>query len=211
MDSLRTSTAGLARTVAVYPVCDVEDQDTIQAWRDAGAVVLLRARQNKRPGTFAEKVNHAYRQTREPWLFITGDDVRFRPGWLDTAIQTAEHTGAAVVGTNDLANERVIRGDHGTHLLISRHYVDEQGASWDGPGVVCHEGYGHWYVDDEIVTVAKQRDLWASASGSVVEHLHPAGGTVPLDEVYLIGMSRSEHDRMLYARRLATHGGQHAH
>jgi hypothetical protein len=111
-----------------------------------------------------------------PWIFITGDDVRFHPGWLDHAQHIAALTGAHVVGTNDWGNPRVMAGEHGTHLLIRRSYIEEQGASWDGPGVVCHEGYRHNYVDDEIVTVAKQRGVWVSAPGSVVEHFHPMLG-----------------------------------
>ena len=58
-----------------------------------------------------------------------------------------------------MSNPRVISGEHGTHLLIRRSYIDEVGASWgtDGkgtPGEVCHDGYTHMYVDDEIVTAA---------------------------------------------------------
>lgn len=201
MASLRASTAGLGRTVKVYVLADAGDIDTKEAWRSAGADEVGTGTL----GTFAKKVNEGYRISQEPWLFITGDDVRFHPGWLDTALQTAEHTGAKVVGTNDLGNPRVMSGQHGTHLLIARSYVDELGASWDGPGVVCHEGYRHWYVDDEIVRCAKQRGVWASASGAVVEHLHPIFGKAPVDEVYLLGMSWAAVDETLFERRSAEH------
>lgn len=153
------------------------------------------------PGTFAEKVNLGYRQTSEPWLFLVGDDVRFHPGWLDHAQHVARSTGARVVGTNDLGTPRVQAGEHATHLLVSRAYVDEHGASWDGPKVVAHEGYGHWFVDDELVTVAKQRGVWAAALGSVVEHLHPLFGKGDPDEVYELGGSHAEADREVFEQR----------
>lgn len=198
MDSLRAST-GLA---TVYAVCDNDDADTIRAWRDAGAVVIdiNNIRKLESPGTFAEKVNVAYEHTKQPWLFLVGDDVRFHAGWLDHAQAMAgnEHH---VIGTNDLAHPRVVSGEHATHVLIRRSYVDEHGASWDGPKVVAHEGYGHWYVDDEIVSAAKQRGVWAMALGSVVEHLHPAWGTASHDPVYELGQSRAANDRRTFRSR----------
>jgi hypothetical protein len=106
-----------------------------------------------------------------------------------------------VVGTNDLGNPRVTSGEHATHLLIRRSYVDEHGASWDGPKTVCHEGYRHWYVDDEIVTAAKQRGTWAMALGSVVEHLHPMWGKGEPDEVYLAGQASAKADAELFQAR----------
>lgn len=136
------------------------------------------------------------------WLFITGDDVSFHPGWLDHAQHTAKATGAEVVGTNDLGNPRVTSGEHATHLMISRAYIEKQGASWDEPGVVCHEGYRHWYVDDEIVTAAKQRGVWASSLGSIVEHMHPLFGKADDDEVYRIGQRRSGRDAAVFRDRL---------
>lgn len=197
MRLLRAST-GLAR---VYPVCDEDDGDTIKAWTDAGAYVLLNNLHTGRPGSFAEKVNYGYWHTDEPWIFIVGDDVAFRAGWLDHAQHIAKTWQASVVGTNDLGNPRVTSGEHATHLLISREYIDEQGASWDGPKVVCHEGYRHWYVDDEIVAVAKQRGVWQMALGSIVEHLHPQWKKGEDDEVYQLGRSFAEDDEGVFKRR----------
>jgi len=198
MASLRAST-GLA---TVYAIADGNDPATAEAWRAAGAHVLV---DPSNPVTFARKVNLGYRETEEPWLFLVGDDVRFHPGWLDRAQYVADCTQAAVVGTNDLGNPRVMTGDHATHMLISRAYVDEQGASWDGPGVVAHEGYHHWHVDDELVTVAKDRGQWAAALDSIVEHLHPLWGKADDDEVYQAGQAHSAEDRDLFAARLAAH------
>jgi hypothetical protein len=211
MRSLRAST-GLARA---YAVADADDVDTIEAWRKAGAEVIVRdpvwevantlpnGDVPPRPGTFAEKVNAGYRATKEPWLFLTGDDVKFYPGWLDHAQHVGEILEADVVGANGLGNERELRGEHAAHLLIRRSYVDTVGASWDGPGAVTHEGYRHWFVDDEIVTAAKQRGKWQMALGAIVEHRHPLFGKGEEDEVYALGQASAENDRDLFRSRLA--------
>lgn len=185
----------------VYAVADADDIDTRDAWADAGATVLTSS------GTsFAHKVNDGYRATREPWLFFVGDDVTFHVGWKSHAMHHAAETGALVVGTNDLATGRVVTGQHATHFFIRRDYIDSIGASWDGPGVVAHEGYHHWFVDDEIVNAAKQRGVWCAAMCSVVEHLHPIVDKAPEDEVYELGRSRANEDRATFMRRAGAHG-----
>lgn len=198
MASLR-ATSGLA---TAYAVCHEGDQETWRAWQAAGAEVLFD--DGPEPGTFAQRVNLAARHTQESWLFISGDDVRFHPGWLDHAVEAAGDR-FHVVGTNDLGNERTMTGEHGTHLLIRRSYVDDVGASWDGPGVVAHEGYRHWYVDDEIVVAGKQRGAWTSARASRVEHLHPFWGKAPDDDVYRLGQASQDADRATYQARLRDH------
>jgi len=206
MRSLRAST-GVA---TVYAVCERsgEDEDTAAAWKAVGAEVL-RGDDEHIPSegitepiahTFAEKVNLGYRQTREPWVFLCGDDVRFWPGWLDHAQQAAGDR-YHVVGTNDLGNPRVTSGEHATHLLVRRKYADGMGASFDGPGVVAHEGYRHMYVDDEIVAAAKARGVWAPCLHSVVEHLHPLFGKAETDDVYRLGAESAEADKALFERR----------
>ncbi len=85
-------------------------------------------------------------------------------------------------------------GEHATHLLIRRSYIDEHGASWDGPKLVCHEGYRHNYVDDEIVMAAKTRGQWAMALGSFVEHLHPLWEKGEDDATYELGSLSEKED-----------------
>jgi hypothetical protein len=207
MQSLRAST-GLA---TAYAVCDHDDTEAVNAWKEAGATVIAApakaAFEQMRPGSFAEKVNVGYYETTEPWMLLVGSDVRFHPGWLDQALAAAgDHNH--VIGTNDLGNPRVMAGEHATHPLIRRSYVDEVGASWDGPGVVAHEGYRHWFVDDEIVTAAKQRGVWATALASRVEHLHPLWGKAEPDEVHRLGQLHAEADKALFEARLTIHGGR---
>jgi hypothetical protein len=183
----------------VYAVANTDDVETVEAWAAAGAHVIT-----DDVTTFAEKVNLGYRKTGEPWLFLVGDDVRFHPGWLDRAQRSAGDK-YSVVGTNDLHNPRVMSGEHATHLLVRREYVDRMGASWDGPGVVGHEGYRHWYVDDELVTAAKQRGVWTMAPDAVVEHKHPLWGGAEMDEVYELGQSHADADRKVFEARCQTY------
>jgi hypothetical protein len=196
MATLRAST-GLAKA---YAVAHPDEAEAAATWRAVGADVVTAD-----AGTFAERMNAGYAKTAEPWLFLTGDDVVFHPGWLDHAQHTARTNGAVVIGTNDLGNPRVLAGTHATHLLVARSYVEEHGGSWDGPGVLCHEGYRHWFVDDELVTAAKQRGQWAMALGSVVEHLHPAWGKAHPDEVYELGQSHAKADRKTFEGRCRTY------
>lgn len=162
--------------------------------------------------TFAAKVNAAYgflthyEGTEPSWFLLVGSDVIFHPGWLENALLTAELTGAKLIATNDLGNPRVMAGTHATHPLISRAYIDEEGASWDGPGVVCHEGYKHCFVDDELTTVAQQRGVFAFAKDSVVEHLHPYWGRAESDETYRLGESSFEADKALFIERALKNG-----
>lgn len=197
MESLRDST----NNAVVYAVCGHDDEESLKAWDAAGAIALDAGELS----TFSEKVNFAYQygaEVEEPWLFLTGDDVAFHPGWLDELLRAAAETGAQVVGSNDLANPRSEDGSHAPHLLISRQYIAERGASWDGPGVVCHAGYRHMFVDDEIVTVAKQRGVFAFAREAVVEHLHPVVGKSEVDATYRLGWSYAEVDKSRFAERM---------
>lgn len=197
VESLRAST-GLA---TVLVMVEESDTKTLTAWREMGVVPIVTDAH-----TFAEKVNAAVEHITDPWTLIVGDDVRFHPGWLDHALARAGDR-FDVVGTNDLGNPRVVAGEHATHILLRTSYIKKVGASWDGPGLIAHEGYGHWYVDDEIVTAAKQRDVWTAAHGSVIEHLHPLWGKAEEDDTYLAGQETRFEDEALYKQRLQEFGG----
>lgn len=195
MDSLHAST-DRAKVIAV---CSNEADGVAWATVGAWAPVIPKV-------SYPEKANYVLRYAQRPYVFLCGDDVRFHRGWLEAALAA----DADVVGTNDLGNPRVMAGEHGTHLLIRRSYIEERGASWDGPGVLCHEGYRHWFVDDEIVQVAKQRGVWASATDSIVEHLHPTWGKAPDDETYALGESFRERDLELFHYRCVKYGAVRA-
>ena len=150
-------------------------------------------------GDYARKINAGYRHTDEPLLFLGADDIVFHPGWFEAATEKMTD-GIGVVGTQDLGSERVKRGIHATHSLVSREYADTFGTI-DGPGEILNEGYAHNFCDDELVGTAKSRGAWAFANDSIVEHLHPAWGKAETDEVYTRGRGGFKVDRRLFYRR----------
>jgi hypothetical protein len=192
MDSLARS--GVAATV--WAIAEPGDRPTRRAWRLAGANVLVCPRP---PGSFAQKCNDGFEHTAAPWVLLVGDDVRFHPGWLKAAMAYA-HRGALVIGTQTAGTIP----DGGTpHPVINRRYVIERGAGWDGPGVLCHEGYRHNFVDVEIALTAQDRGVWAYARDARIEHLHHIhGGKAPVDAVYELGASFLQQDRRHFDRRV---------
>lgn len=143
-----------ARTVAssLLFVATRDDEAQLEACRalahEHADVALLEIMDPAGSGDFARKINRAFQATRTPFVFQAADDLLFCPGWDREAMRVADLTGAGVVGTNDGGNPTVMRGQHSTHTLIRRTYVDEVGATFtDGPGVVFHEGYGHQWCN----------------------------------------------------------------
>ena len=152
-------------------------------------------------GDFARKVNHAYRTTSAPFLFLAADDLAFHPGWLPAVLAPFTAPEIGVVGTQDLApTARSLAGEHSTHCMVRRSYADEFGTI-DEPGKILHEGYPHEYVDDELVETAKARGAWSFAAGSVVEHLHPSWGKADRDALYNGQRRRMEAGRRVFVRR----------
>lgn len=176
-------------------VCTPKDS-AIEAVEAAGHIPLLVERE--RCGDYARKIQAGIEATAEPLIFTGADDLDFHPGWLPAAAsKITDRIG--VVGTNDLCNRRVIRGEHATHFLVARWYV-EQGTI-DQPGLLFHHGYAHEFVDDELVGTAKHRKAWASAADSIVEHLHPMVGKAPMDVLYAQQATRIKGSRPLFERR----------
>lgn len=153
------------------------------------------------PGRYGQKCNAGARGSTEPLIFTAADDLRFHPGWLEAAIAHLGD-GAEVVGTNDLGNPRVIAGQHSTHTLWTRRYIEQVGGVIDEPpGVIYHEGYPHDYVDDEGIGTARARGVYAHAHDSHVEHMHWLFGKGEQDDVYRFAMDQAMQGRRLYARR----------
>lgn len=152
-------------------------------------------------GTYAASINFAYRHTSEKFLFAGADDLRFEDGWFGVASELLDDFD--VVGTNDLGNPSVLAGDHATHYLVSRRYLDGQGGVFDeGPGSFLFEGYDHNWTDTEFVETAKHRGVWSPCLGSVVEHCHPAWGKAERDATYGKSFAREREDAVLAAGRL---------
>ncbi len=178
---------------------DGPELDAIEEARAAYACVLYGIVPPSRYGDYARKINYGYRHTDEEFMLFAADDVEFHPGWFESAVALMSDE-VAVVGTQDLANRRVLRGEHATHPLVARWYVDQVGTI-DERGKALHEGYLHEFVDDEFVETAKAREVWAFCHDSVVEHLHPAVGKAAMDDLYAEEPRRMVQGRILFQRR----------
>jgi hypothetical protein len=154
------------------------------------------------PGDYARKINLGLAITNQPWVFCGADDLAFHPGWADEALAVAARASALVVGTNDLSSPRVTQGHHSTHSLVARSYALDRGCTADeSPGVVLHEGYDHQFCDDELIGVARYRGVFAFASRSRVEHLHPHWRKGEMDATYRKGQRAFDADRRLSRAR----------
>lgn len=150
-------------------------------------------------GDYARKMNYGYRLTDREWLFLGAQDITFTDGWWERAFEHAD--SSHVIATNDKANAQVMRGQFGTHCLVRRSYVDEQGASADGPGVLIHEGYDHNFVDRELCGLAQMRGVFAFARNAIVLHAHPLWKTAPWDDTYHKALAKFREDQRLFFSR----------
>jgi hypothetical protein len=153
-------------------VASPRDRVVQDAVRETDADLLVMGR-SPTEGDYARKINLGYAKSKEPFMFLGAIDLNFHPGWLTAARGCITEANCVhVVGTQDLGNPRVIKGQHATHSLVSREYVDSCGTI-DDNWKVLHEEYPHEFVDDEFVATAKRRGVWKFCRESVVEHMHP--------------------------------------
>jgi glycosyltransferase involved in cell wall biosynthesis len=158
--------------------------------------------------TYAEKVNIGVAETTESFVCVVGDDVEFKPGWLDAARRMSDRFD--VIGTNDTEgaprNPDVAAGRHADHFFVRRSYIEDDGASLEGPGILAPEVYGHWFTDKEVIELAKARGVFTPCLESVVVHHHPGyDGREDLrqaDPVYMRAVETSEADEKTWRSRL---------
>lgn len=158
-------------------------------------------------GTYPVKTNAAYRFSSAPFVLPTADDVIFQAGWLDPIVAAFQDRAVQVVGTNDLSP--MSNATHATMPVIRRSYIEDEGCSWDEPGLVFHEGYRHNFVETEICALAVQRGVWRYEPESVIEHLHPVWGKREADETDAVGNQAgfAEDQRVHEARKLEWSNG----
>lgn len=192
---------GLCRPLFITGPGDLRQ---IEACHATGADVLMLGTP---PGhaDFALKIQAAFDASTEPFLFQAADDVEFTPGWAEAVLYAIDRDGGyGVCGTDDQANPMVMRGQHSTHSLIRRTYVDECGASWDGPGTVFSMAYHHLWTDSELVELAKLRGCFTFCADAVVKHSHPIfDRSVEMDDTYRRGSEHARSDREIFHARQA--------
>ena len=153
-------------------ICNRYDSRVISVIRREGGDILFVDTEPGAPGDYAIKINAGYRNSNEPLIFLGATDLKFHVNWLENAEQYITDQ-IQVVGTNDLGNPDVLRGNHSTHSLLTRKYADDFGTIDESNKILCEE-YVHEYVDNEFCETAKHRNAWAMAMDSIVEHMHPA-------------------------------------
>ena len=188
----------------LYYILDEDDTEQIAAVEAAG-VTWFPA---KRGTTFAAKINEGYLRTAEDFVFLCGDDVEFTPGWIQAARELSDRYD--VIGTNDsepgrVRNPKVAAGKHADHFFVRRSYVDDEGATLEGPGILLFEGYTHFFGDVELIQLGKARGVWTPCLASVVIHHHPGyDGREDLrqaDKAYMKAVEWSEMDKIAFTRR----------
>ena len=159
--------------------------------------------------TYAENVNKCVAASQADWVIIVGDDCEFTPGWFEAAQKLTDRYD--VIGTNDseagrVRNPAVANGSHADHFLIRRSYIDDEGATLDGPGITASTAYGHFYTDKEIIELAKARGVFTPCLDAVVIHHHPGyDGREDLrvaDPIYMRAVEHSEEDRKTWLSRV---------
>ncbi len=181
-------------------LCTEGDAEQIAACQETGADTVV-VPFPLEGGDYARKINYGVTITTEPWVFQAGDDIAFHRGWDEHALNFAEtRDAAAVIGTNDLGNPLVKRGQHSTHSLILRNYIEEQGTA-DEPGKALHEGYWHCWVDNELIETAKARRVYYADRRCIVEHLHWVWRKSKDDRTYERGQRRYHEDHLLFLER----------
>ena len=182
-------------------LCSLSDRAQIDAaytWGDAIDVMPFAAG----PGDFARKHNAGYRYAVDlnfDWYFVGADDLTFHPGWFEACMREHEHTGACVIGTNDLHNKNVQKGLYATHFLVHRDYLEC--GTIDEDGKILHEGYDHQSVDIEFCQTANYRGTYAHAFDAIVEHRHPHWGLAEMDATYEKALRRTHEDIALFNAR----------
>ena len=197
VDSIRATTQ-TDHTITFF--CSYDDDAQNTACHATGADVRT-VSWNAGPADFAKKINLGFLRSKAEWVFMGADDLTFEPGWDTHALKAAGDT-AHVVGTNDMANGQVKRGQFGTHCLIRRSYILEHGGTADDQeGIVLHEGYDHNFVDRELCHVSQSRRVFVFARHSRVVHRHPLWRTAPHDPTYRKALAKFRDDQKLFLSR----------
>jgi len=182
-------------------VCSPGDTEAKKACSSSGAdTIVVDWKPDK--GDFAKKVNLAYSRSSEEWFFQAATDLKFHPKWASLALSLAQRRRVGVVGTNDLGNAMVKRGQHSTHTFFSREYIETFGGTYDNSGVVFSEEYDHQFCDTEFIQTALDRKQFAPSLKSIVEHNHPHWGKSPMDPTYDKSMRDFKGDAEVYRGRM---------
>lgn len=161
----------------IYFIVEKPDFDRLAVNSGNNYSVLL----NKRSATYAGAINSAYEQTNGDYFFTGADDLEFQKDWLEIALRKMKDFD--VVGTNDLMNKHVLKGEKATHYLVKRSYIEKHQGTIDKTYPVLFE-YNHNYCDWEFIETAIKRKAFTPCLESIVKHNHWTKGRSKRDSVY---------------------------
>jgi len=190
-------------------ICSPSDP-TQEVCRDSEADTITVPWEPER-ADFAKKINCAYRAIEEEWYFQAATDLVFQEGWASRALHVAQASRCGVIGTNDLGNPAVKKGNHATHIVFSRAYIEEHGGTFDSSGAVFSEVYDHQFCDTEFVQTALSRGQFKPSLRSIVEHMHPHWGKGEMDDTYLKSERSFREDMTIYHQRMQILRGDSQH
>lgn len=194
--SLSVSTGNPYR---VLLICSPEDEALEAALASDADTIVATWKPGK--ADYAKKLALGYKHSDEPWLFQGATDLLFHNGWDLVALKHAARFRKGVIGTNDLGNPLVKRGQHSTHTLISRDYIERYGGTADNSGKIFSTAYDHQWSDVEFIETARRRKQFIFARTSIVEHLHPHWGKGEHDDTYKKALRATKKDQALFMQR----------
>lgn len=197
VDAIHEST--VLQPFRILFICNRGDDEQIEACKTTGEDVLVVPWESG-PSDYPRKMNRALEHTDGEWVFLGADDIVPRRCWANTAVERAE-ARYHVIATNDRANRQVMSGLFGTHCLVRRRYIEEQGASFGRRGTLFHEAYDHNFCDREMCGVARERGVYTFSRDAVVEHRHPNWRTAKNDATYEKGRENWKDDLELFLER----------
>ena len=144
--------------------------------------------------------NCGYWAVKTNWFVLSQDDIIFHKGWLDNAKKHISK-GIKVVGLYD-GYPYHLQSQHSVSWLINKNYVQRNSLSIGHKNVLFNPDYKKNYADNELNDTAKFRGVWAYASDSLAEHLHPGFNKSPMDSTYQMNENFLGDDRGLYNSRI---------
>jgi hypothetical protein len=125
------------RSHTIYFLCEKTDLQTIRELRRVNEKFILCD-----GNTYVSAINRGYRETTEPYLLLGSDDIEFTKGWDEKMIWEFMDEKIGVVGAMD-EWEITKTGKHGSHLMISRQYIQKHSGVKDEADVVYSSQYIH--------------------------------------------------------------------
>lgn len=172
------------------------DTDSLNEVKRLGAKYTI----DKQSPSGVNASNAGYWAVKTNWFVLSQDDIIFHKGWLDNALKHITK-GIKVVGLYD-GYPYHLQSQHSVAWLINKNYVQKNSLSIGHKNVLFNPDYKKNYADNELNDTAKFRGVWAYASDSLAEHLHPGFNKSQIDSTYQMNENFLGDDRGLYNSRI---------